>query len=425
MRLTNDRELDHYVTPAQLCVGLYVHLDLSWSDHPFAFSSFKIKSVEQINTVRALGLTRIRYSPNRSDVQPTHQPAAVARAEPSSPSAPSPAPTAQPAPAASRATPDVAILHKRASTDRQAAHRARMAACEQALLKSARTVRSLEQNLRNQPAKVREEAAQLVDSMADSMLLDVDIAIHLMADRIGGEAVYHHALNVSLLSMMLAREMRLPSESLRAIGLGALFHDVGLAPGISEPQHGPRGCELCAPLDLPLAAQQVVAQHHEHMNGSGYPRRLRDAQISLAARVVTVVDQFDQLCNPDDPAKALTPHEALALMYGQQRARFDNTALMTFVRCMGVYPPGTIVTLSDGSTATVVAVSSSRPLKPTVQLYDAAIPRQQAPIIELERCHELIIVGTMRPQALSPAMREGMPVSRRMTYQVSTEAMAA
>jgi len=422
MLLTNtpqSAETDHFVTPAQLCVGLYVHLDLSWSEHPFAFSSFKIKNVEQIATVRALGLRRIRYAPGRSDVQPIAPVVQVAAAVITAP-----AEAAVPAsPAPSQST--LGLQHKRTGNDRLAGHRARVDECERALIQNARIARSVAQNLRSQPAMVREEASRLINNMADSMLLDVDIAIHLMADKIGGESVYHHSLNVSLLSMMLAREMKLPSDSLRAIGLGALFHDAGLAPGISEPQHGPRGCELCAPLGLPQAAMQVIAQHHEHVDGSGFPRRLQAAQISAEAKLVAVVEQFDQLCNPDDPNKALSPHEALSLMYGQQRQRFDNTALMTFVRCMGVYPPGTIVNLSNGTIATVVAVSSTRPLKPTVQLHDAAVPRKHAEVIELEQHRGLTIVGTLRPQQLSPALRQHIGPSQRLTYQFSTEPLAA
>lgn len=415
MQLSHPTQSEQYVTPAQLCVGLYVHLDLSWSEHPFAFSSFKIKNVEQIATVRTLGLQRIRYSPARSDVQP----AAMAAA------APTPATPSPPCPVPAPSVHELDLHRKQAGHDRQAAHRARVAECERALLQNARIARSVAQNLLSQPALVREEASRLINSMADSMLLDADIAIHLMADKINGELVYHHALNVSLLSMMLAREMRLSSDSLRAVGLGALFHDAGLAPGVSEPQHGPRGCELCAPLALPQAALQVIAQHHEHVDGTGYPRRLLAAQISAEAKVVAVVEQFDQLCNPDDPAKALTPHEALSLMYGQQRQRFDNTTLMTFVRCMGVYPPGTLVSLSNGSTATVVAVSSTRPLKPTVQLINAALSRSQAPIIELEQHRDLTIVGTLRPQQLSAELRQHVGTGRRLTYQFSTEPLAA
>lgn len=60
----------HYIQPEQLCIGLYVHLDLSWTQHPFTFSSFRIRNQGQIDTLRSLGLTRIRYIPEKSEAEP-------------------------------------------------------------------------------------------------------------------------------------------------------------------------------------------------------------------------------------------------------------------------------------------------------------------------------------------------------------------
>jgi hypothetical protein len=60
----------HYIKPEQLRIGLFIHLDLSWMDHPFTFSSFKIKTQDQIETLRNLGLEKIRYSPVKSDSVP-------------------------------------------------------------------------------------------------------------------------------------------------------------------------------------------------------------------------------------------------------------------------------------------------------------------------------------------------------------------
>jgi putative nucleotidyltransferase with HDIG domain len=360
----------HYITPAQLCVGLYVHLDLSWSEHPFTFSSFKLKNQAQILQVQALRLARIRYSPEKSDVPP------VAAASPQTRAS-----IAPPMPLAAAAS-NVRTLTPQPVIDRQTAHLAKVAACERTLLQSARVARSMAQHLSNRPTEVRAEATQLVGAMAESMLLDADIAIHLMADTLGGEAVYHHALNVTLLAMMLARHMNLPSQSLHAIGLGALFHDAARGayrlPGHRpDAQHVIRARELCSPLDLPEPAMQVVSQHHEHADGTGYPKGLRAPLIATEAKLVTIADQFDELCNPEDPAKALTPHEALSVMYGQQRQRYDNTAMMTFVRCLGVYPPGTLVQLSNAALAKVLAVNSSRPLKPTVQILQSSATSMQ------------------------------------------------
>jgi hypothetical protein len=68
---------DTFISPAQLCVGLHVHLDLPWTDHPFTFSSFKIKNLEQIVTLQSLGLTRIRYNRVKSDGQSLAPPKGV------------------------------------------------------------------------------------------------------------------------------------------------------------------------------------------------------------------------------------------------------------------------------------------------------------------------------------------------------------
>lgn len=301
--------------------------------------------------------------------------------------------------------------------------------CERVLLRHARLARSIAQHLNTgPPALVRREAITLVGTVADVLLLNTDIALHLMPDKIEQEDLYHHPLNVTLLAMVLARAMRLPVDTLCAVGLGALFHDVGRqAPrSVQAPsqaaidfQHGSRGRALCAALELPETAMQVITQHHERIDGSGHPKGLRAAQISQAAQVVGLADCFDELCNPDEPELALTPHEALSVMHGQQRQRFDPTTMTSFVRCMGLYPPGTVVRLSNGGVGTVVAVNSRRPLTPTLQVYDPAAPSQGARFIDLAKTPALTIVGALRPQQLTPAAQHSLAPHKRMTYQFS------
>ncbi len=108
---------EHYVLPEQLCIGLYVHLDLTWTQHPFTFSSFKIKNLEQVATIQSLGMTRVRYSPEKSDAQPLAPPPADA-----------------PPPPPSMVTPpredEGMMAAKKARMARLEAQRARTAACE-------------------------------------------------------------------------------------------------------------------------------------------------------------------------------------------------------------------------------------------------------------------------------------------------------
>lgn len=413
------------ILPSQLCIGMYVHLDIPWMDHPFTFSSFKIKSLEQIELIQSLGLKRLRYAPAKSDSEPLphSDTAAAAATVPEAP--PPPAPHDSPA-----------FQAKRARLERLALHRERVVACERQLLSNAHTLRSMQQNLFARPEQTYKDASLLVESMADSMLMDADIAIHLMADKLGNDEVYHHSLNVTLLSMMLAKEMKAPAHGIRILGMGALFHDIGKVEipdrilrktePLTKPElgllqtHCASGVEIGKKLNLTSEALQVIAQHHEHVDGTGYPRKLQGAQMSLLARIVAVTNVYDNLCNPTNPAKAMTPHEALSTMYGQQRSHFDSVAMNTFIRCMGIYPPGTVVMLSNGTLAMVVSINSTRPLKPTVMVYDPAVPREEAILADLEQEPDVSISKTMRPQHLSPSALEYLDPRRRMTYYFDT-----
>jgi putative nucleotidyltransferase with HDIG domain len=411
----------HHVTPAQLRVGLFVHLDLTWVHHPFPFSSFKIKNDEQIATIRALGLTRIRYSPAKSDDEPLPLDEA---------SAPAVAPPMSP-------EDELAYQAKRERLERLAAQRAKVSACEREFLSTTRTLKSINQNLFSRPGDVREQASALVSAMVDSMMVDADIAIQLMADKIGGEDVYFHALNVTLLSMVLAKEMKAPAELIKLLGMGALFHDVGDAEIPDKvirkmdpltkseltlmQQHCAYGVDIGKKLALPPEALLVIAQHHERVDGSGYPQKLQGPQLSLLSKIVAVVNVYDELCNPVNPAKALTPHEALSTMYSQQRAQFDPLAMSTFVRCMGVYPPGTIVVLSNGALGLVTSVNSTRPLKPTVLIYDPSVPKDEAILVDLELEPDVTVSKTVKPQQLEAAAYDYLAPRKRMAYYFNAE----
>lgn len=413
-----------YVSPDQLCVGLYVYVDLPWTDHPFTFSSFKIKSSDQIATLRKLGLERIRYSAERSDKKPLE---AQSNRGPS---------VAVAAPASSKAAlndaTDAAVLEKRARLEKLAAQRARIQACEGALLSTARTFKAINQSLFVRPQQSAQQAEALINSLADSMLVESDIAIHVMADKLGGEDVYDHSLNVVVLSMMLARELKFSPQAMRHLGMAALFHDVGeydlpervrrRGADLSKTElsakqvHCDAGAQRAKTLGLAPEVIQAVAQHHENADGSGYPKRTRGAQISPMARVVCIADAFDSLCNPFQANKACTPHEALQIMYGQQRARYDVVTMNMFIRCMGIYPPGTVVVLSNGAVGLVTSVNSSRPLKPTVLVYERFTPKDSALVVDLEQEPDILVSKTMRPQELSEDIRSYLNPRKRLTY---------
>lgn len=413
----SEAENRQYLTPDQLCVGLFIHLDLGWMDHPFTFSSFKIKSQDQIDTIRSLGLARVRFDPARSDVKPL---------------APAAHPPPAPAEPAIPASENPAVAAKRLRIEKLSKQRAAIAECERKFQGAATAVKNITKNLFARPQESLREAGELVGQMVDSMLTDKDVAIHLMNDKVAGEEVYFHSLNVAVLSMILGKELKLAADDIRTLGIGAMFHDIGMVE-IPEKitlktdpltraeidfmrQHVQYGIDIGKRVGLTPGALAIIAQHHEYIDGSGYPKGAKGEKIYPLAKIITLVNDYDELCNHINPAESMTPHEALSLMFSQHRNRYDPPALKMLVRCLGVYPPGTIVKLSNDIIGMVVSVNSSKPLKPSVLIYDAEIPKNEAIILDLEAEPEINISKSIKPGQLPRQIYDYLSPRRRMTY---------
>lgn len=399
-----------WIDTQQLRVGLYVYLDLGWMDHPFAFSHFKLASDEQIATLRGLGLTKVRYSPERSDeavalavsarttTLPTPEPAGVAVV------APVPVSGKESSPVMRAKQALMANIRQR----RETAER-----IERAFVATAQIIRDTERLIYSQPEVALAQTTQLVGRIADSILTAPDMVIQVMGEKPGGEEIYLHSLNVATLAMMVARELHLPKELVATLGVGALLHDIGkhevpdrilkktepLSPAERHffEQHPVYGAAMAQRMHLPAASLAIIAQHHEFHDGSGFPAQLKGESVGLLSRVVVITNHFDRLCNPPVLADALTPHEALSLMFARLQGKFDPSLLKVFIHCMGVYPPGTIVQLSNGVVGMVLSVNTQRPLKPVVLVYDASVPRDEAILLDMGTEATLHIGKTLRP----------------------------
>lgn len=402
-----------------------MHLDISWLEHSFALNSFKIKNQEEINAIRQLGLKSIRVSPAKSDNRPL-------------PPQPKTAGVVEPEPVIQHSPEELALIaEKKARIDRLVKERDAIAQCEKQLLKAANTLKNITKNLFSRPQESVREAEQLVQQMLDSLLVDKDIAIHLMNDKIVGEEAYYHSLNVAVLTMMLAKELSFPAEDIRQLGMGCMFHDIGKVEipdrivnktfALTKAEqnlmqmHSHYGQQIAEKLNLPKGVTEIIAQHHEMADGSGYPQQLKAERISPLARVVAITNTYDNLCNRPNPADSLSPYEAMSYMFAHQRKQFDAPALNLFIRCMGVYPPGTIVKLSDGTLGMVVGVNSGKPLRPSVLIYDPSVPKSEAIILDLIHEPILDITASLKPGQLTPEVYEYLSPRKRMTYFFDTQ----
>ena len=404
------------ISPEQLCVGLYVHLDLSWWEHNFAFSSFKIKDEGQLQALRDLGLSQLRYEPARSDCQPLPLQPAEPQEQAEEPSKPSPEEQARQARAA-----------------KLGALRKRLAEVDRTFVQASQRVKSLNQALRNQPEDAIKLAGEVVRELVEALLGEDGAALHSINGKAADDA-YFHPLNVTVLSVMLGRQLGYDSEACHSLGLGALLHDMGKlevpskvllkAEPLTRPEqqllqlHVDFGVRRGRELMLDDEVLRIIQEHHEYCDGSGYPKGLREAAIGRLSRVVSIANAFDNLCNPLNPRDGLSPHEALALMFKQQRERFDEVALKAFIRCMGVYPPGSLVQLEDERYALVLAMHPSLPLKPTLILYEPSVPKAEALIVNLEHEPRLAIARSLRPAQLPLEALEYLNPRQQLTYYV-------
>jgi putative nucleotidyltransferase with HDIG domain len=438
-----------------LRVGMFIHLDMSWMSHPFPLGNFRIASHEQVATIRSLGLRRVRWSPEQSDLPaaPTDRPVwsrtaggelpptdARAGAQPDAlPSAPAPLEPATEAMAEAMPEPPEALarrLHKHAL----AAQRHALLTCEKQFTEAARDCKHLTELVPAQPAEARAQAEQLAKALVDKMLGEHDLCIRLLADAAGDKAGVH-AMNVTVISLLMGRAFGLAEAELQDLGVGAMLHDIGkidlpervrhredhFSPSEARfyEEHVARGVVHARKMGLAPGAALVIAQHHEHIDGSGFPLHLAADRTTVAARIVALVNRYDNLCNPNVAARALTPHESIALLFAQGRAKFDAAILGAFIRMMGVYPAGSAVQLTDDRYALVVGVNSSRALKPRVLVHDAETPREEALVVDLETAAGLGIRRSLKPAQLPPDALEYLAPRPRVAYFFEAQAGSA
>jgi putative nucleotidyltransferase with HDIG domain len=403
----------------QLRVGMHIRLE-SWMDHPFLFSSFKIRNEKQLQQLRSLRIAHVLYDSSKSDVTPLPPP----KVDTPPPPPPPPPPD-----------PEIEAMWEAKKERREKLSRQREALgrCERLFASGASTVKSLSRNLFSRPDESIQQAQSLVSDVVDSMLADKDVVLHLVNAKAGDDNAYYHALNVTMLALILGKEAQLDAEAMRALGLGTLLHDIGREKIPSQillnkspwtkaeqnfyQQHVAYGLDMAQRLPgISVAALDVIAMHHELLDGSGYPGGLAGEQIGRLARIACIANAFDSYCNRANQAESLTPAEAIAFMYKKEAGKYDPVLLQLFVRCMGVFPPGSVVQLSNGQIGLVMSVNPGSLLHPSLLVYDPDVPKEEALWLDVSEAPELSVVKTLRPAELDVAVLAYLDPRTRVSY---------
>ncbi|EED25334.1 HD-GYP domain protein [Vibrio sp. 16] len=316
--------------------------------------------------------------------------------------------------------------------ERLSAYRRRVINCEKEFERSLSRMRAVMNKIRNRPDQAVDEATSLVNDIVDKLLSDDNVTLHLMNGKSEFEDIYFHSLNVSVVSMMIAKAKKWDSDQLKQVAFAALFHDMGKVKvpsaivrkqtPLSEPEknylklHTKYGLELANNIEaFPESAKIVIEQHHELNDGSGYPAGLKEDEIDEITQVISVANAYDNLCHHNVPSEQKIPYVALSHLYKNCKHLYNNDNLSLLIKFMGIYPPGTVVQLSNDMVGLVISVNARNILFPNVLIYDPSVPRTQAPIIDLAE-KEIKIVNAILPTKLPDKVREYLNPRSRISY---------
>ncbi|MCL1046073.1 DUF3391 domain-containing protein [Shewanella electrodiphila] len=405
----------------QIQVGNFIRLPVSWKDHPFLFSNFKVKTQSQIELIKSLGIEQVYFDTERSDVKLLDKEEAKSKAG-----------------SIKEDGLDELKLemdqYKQEQIESQKKLRRSIKKTEQQFDRSLSMMRSTVSKLGSRPLNSVNDAKDMVSSMTNMLLSSDDLVLHLMGDAKPGDLIYHHSLNVSVMCMMLAKSLNWNREDIELIGLGALFHDVGKLKipsnilnkqvPLTKPeqnlikQHPLMSLNFLKLADtFPEQAKPMIANHHEFIDGSGYPKGLKGDDLDKFSQLIAVVNEYDDLCNGTKTSKAKTPYASLGLIYKNYQKKLNAEYVGKLIKTIGIYPPGSVIELSSGQFGMVMSVNLNKILFPQIMLYDPLVPKEQAPIIDLER-EEISIVRCLPVSALPENIFKYLNPRERISYGI-------
>lgn len=352
---------------AELRPGMYVvDTGLSWIDRPFVYSTEgRVFGPEDVRRIRADGyLSAFVREPGDRDGSL----AALMGAD-----GPAPLPGSPPETVRVRERLRRVPLKKEIETARQI--HAGLVDFTRAALRDAKLGRPVDY----------EASRPLAGALVDSVMRNEDALLALKYLKSFDEYTFNHCVNVAVVATVFAKSLGYPEERLRELCQAGVFHDLGKAlvpdailnkPGrLTEAEfrtireHPAQSYELLCGVRGP--GEDVLRgalEHHEKCDGTGYPDGLSGDEISEFGRILAVADVYDALTSERVYKPGMSPSNALRIMYGLRESDFHPGFVEQFVRCLGIYPLGTLVRLSTGETGVVVQGAPLTPLLPTVRV---------------------------------------------------------
>jgi putative nucleotidyltransferase with HDIG domain len=362
------------VKTGQLKPGMFVHdFNCGWLQHPFFASTIKIKNGKMIQKIFDSGIQEVYIDTDKGlDVAD--------------------APTEQEVD--KNIQTEISRVAEPETGDRNPVSVKEEINKAQEIKKEAKqAVQEIMEDIRLGKRLEVDKADRVVNKMVDSIFRNKDALVSLGRIKKTDEYTFFHSVSVSVLLISFAKHLGFDPELIKSIGIGGLLHDVGKMkvpaeilkkPGkLSDDEYKKiKGHAVHSRLileqhpDISDLSVFIAAQHHERFDGTGYPDGLKGNEINEFGRMAAIVDVYDAITSDRCYHRGMLPSEALRKLFEWSEFHFDRTLVQHFIRCMGIYPVGTLVSLESGLIGVVMDHGERSLLQPIVRIIYDIIRKQ-------------------------------------------------
>lgn len=377
----------------QLRVGMYIHdLNCSWIRHSFLFHRFSVKDEGTLRKILDSGIAEIFIDTNKGlDVEPPPPPPpppSVPEAATSTPPSESPGEEKEPPQSEEPTQPEAPAILRAFKTQPMAPLTSEMGRAREIHNQAVTVVRGILHDVRLGKQVEMERVEPVVEAITESIFRNADALISLSRIKQKDDYTFLHCVSVCALLVAFARNLQLEQPEIQQLGIGGLIHDIGKMlvpdeilnkPGRLTPEefeimksHVARGHEvLIQSPNFPDPSVMVMAQHHERFDGTGYPARLSQSQISQYGQMAAIVDVYDAITSNRVYHTAMLPNDALKKLMEWSQTQFNPELVELFIKTIGIYPVGSLIRLESGYLAVVVEQRLDDLLHPKVRVvYD-------------------------------------------------------
>jgi putative nucleotidyltransferase with HDIG domain len=355
------------ISAEQLKPGMFVHdLNARWLSHPFLSNTIKVSDEPTVEKIIGCGIREIYIDTDKGlDVTD--------------------APTVDEVRQEIDYAIDQAADHEKEADIQHVPIKEELTRAKEIQQAAKQTIQHVMDDVRFGRQIETEKIQCTVHEMVESVFRNQDALLSLGRIRKTDEYTYYHSISVCALMVSFAKQMGFDQRLVEEIGIGAMLHDIGKmkipieilhkTDKLTEEEyeiikkHVIFGKDILeSTRGIAEASILMCAEHHERVDGTGYPEKLSGDEISVFGQMSAIVDVYDAMTSDRCYQKKMNPSEVLRKLFEWSKFHFNRNLVQRFIRCIGIYPIGTLVRLESGMLAVVINHGEKDILKPTVRV---------------------------------------------------------